>query len=790
MDNKPTYQELIDRVAELEKKLAKTQWKGEIDSRKQAEQNLQIINERYKKAQQIGNVGNWEYNIQTKEFWGSEQAKRIYGFDPAAVSFTTEEVESCIPQRERVQQALIDLIEHNKPYNLEFDIITKDTQKRKTISSIAKLERDTKGNPVKVTGVIQDITIRKKTEKALKDSKNRYKRLVEGLPDIVYIYNCNKGATYWSGQVEKILGFSQNELNSDPLKWTNQIHKEDIEKVKTKLQNIKENDTFNIEYRIYDNNGKIHWFQDRAFNITNINGELIIEGIATDITDRKKAEKALKESEEKNRRIIKYMPVPIAITKGIDEEIVYLNSKFIETYGYSTDDLKTSNDWNLLAYPNPEYREKISIEWKKKIEEAIKNQSEIEPVSAYVQCKNGQRKHIKAYAFSVEDINIGAIIDITERKQAEQALKNSLIDLKLAQKIAKIGNWKFDPAIGIPEWSDHIYQIYERNPALGPPHIDQYKQMYKHQQYQTFINAFQNAVNNGLPYDIKLKLELKNNKVKWIHAICRPDKEKKQKGHFLRGTIQDITDQKLAEQKIQEYTNDLEEANATKDRFISVLGHDLRNPFNTILGFTDLLLRNIERYDKEKIKQFIANIHISTKQTCDLLNSLLEWSRSQRGKIPFNPVTIDVFNLTYEPYTHVIESAEAKKITIDFDVPVHIKAYADSNMIKTVIRNLLSNAVKFTPENGNITISAQQTVDSVKITITDTGIGMDEETKKSLFKIDETYSREGTHGEKGTGFGLLLCKEFIEKHGGKIWAESQEGKGTKFSFTIKNTGKQ
>jgi signal transduction histidine kinase len=241
---------------------------------------------------------------------------------------------------------------------------------------------------------------------------------------------------------------------------------------------------------------------------------------------------------------------------------------------------------------------------------------------------------------------------------------------------------------------------------------------------------------------------------------------------------------KYAKDQLNQRNEELQEANATKDKFFNIIAHDLKSPFSSILGFTDLLIQNIEKYDHARIKQFITSINESGKNTYKLIENLLEWARSQQDKIPFKPTQNNLYYLIYEPYMLVIGSASNKKITIDLEVDKEIELVADSEMMKTIIRNVVSNAIKYTPENGKITISGTQVNDEVIINITDTGVGMSDQIKHSLFKIGETQSMIGTNGENGTGFGLLLCKEFVEKHRGKIKVESELGKGSKFIITI------
>lgn len=228
----------------------------------------------------------------------------------------------------------------------------------------------------------------------------------------------------------------------------------------------------------------------------------------------------------------------------------------------------------------------------------------------------------------------------------------------------------------------------------------------------------------------------------------------------------------------------LYELNATKDKFFSIIAHDLKNPFSAILGFSDLLLENIHNYNRNKILDFLKIIRSASKNAYHLLENLLVWSRSQSGKIEFNPTINDLSEIIKENI-ELIESQSAKKgIQVSADINDGPAVCYDVNMINTVMRNLLTNALKFTNQNGRVTVSAKQTGSEYEITVSDTGVGISPENLQKLFKIDSKFQRQGTDAEKGTGLGLILCKEFVEKHGGHIWVESQIGKGSDFKFTL------
>lgn len=230
----------------------------------------------------------------------------------------------------------------------------------------------------------------------------------------------------------------------------------------------------------------------------------------------------------------------------------------------------------------------------------------------------------------------------------------------------------------------------------------------------------------------------------------------------------------------------LKELNATKDKFFSIIAHDLINPFNSLLGFSDILYQDFDAHSEDEKYEYIKQINVSANHLYDLLENLLQWARAQTGRMTYHPKVFDI-NEPLEKSLFLLElDAKKKHIRIVNKIEKKIKIYADLNMINTVIRNIINNAIKFTPQKGEICISAKQTnPEIVIIQISDTGIGIDKDDMDKLFDFNYSHSKTGTDSEKGTGLGLILCKEFVEKNGGKIWVESQKGKGSTFSFELK-----
>jgi signal transduction histidine kinase len=228
----------------------------------------------------------------------------------------------------------------------------------------------------------------------------------------------------------------------------------------------------------------------------------------------------------------------------------------------------------------------------------------------------------------------------------------------------------------------------------------------------------------------------------------------------------------------------LQELNATKDKIFSIISHDLRNPFNSLMGYNELLISNAESYSPEKVRRFAQEMHKSSEQALSLLENLLHWSRLQTGKLVPSPEKLNPQALLDELISLTRAEATKKKITIKPDIQTSDMVYADREMTKTVLRNLVTNALKYSYPKDVITVKAENLEDQLQFTVSDTGIGIEKEYVSDIFKVDCKVSKPGTNNETGTGLGLILCKEFVEINNGRIWAESELGKGSDFKLTL------
>lgn len=245
-----------------------------------------------------------------------------------------------------------------------------------------------------------------------------------------------------------------------------------------------------------------------------------------------------------------------------------------------------------------------------------------------------------------------------------------------------------------------------------------------------------------------------------------------------------ILELQVEKEKLKKSEGKLKELNFTKDKLFSIIAHDLKNPFSSILGFSELLVKNIGNYNVEKSENFLKLINSSIRNTIILIDNLLNWIKSQSGQMNFNPENNNLSLIIQEIIEISNITATVKNISFNYLQLENLEVYADENMLKTVMRNLIFNSIKFTNSGGKIDIFATQNCKFIEITVSDNGIGINKENRNKLFNLETNVTTLGTNNEKGSGLGLVLCKEFVEMHGGKIWVESEVGKGSDFKFTL------
>jgi PAS domain S-box-containing protein len=487
-------------------------------------------------------------------------------------------------------------------------------------------------------------------------------------------------------------------------------------------------------------------------------------------------------SEQKFRQLVENSVHGIVILQ--DMKIVYTNPAFAHITGYTVEE--------ILAFSPKEVRKLVHpADWKLVwgiFRKRISAQS-ISPSNHFKAFgKDGSTKMFELYAQMIEfeqrPAIQGFVHDITEQVEAQKALKDSEEKFRSIFENSGIGKAILTPkgefikvnnsfaemfGYGIEEFNNiHLLDI------THPPEIEHSLQIMKELEQDKSLNYIQ----------YENKYLRKNGKTFWGFVIITPIRNENEKLSFLTAQLQDITIKKNAEVKLINYAEELEELNQSKDKFFSIISHDLRSPFNALLGISEYTTKFFDNLSKEDIKESIENMHSSAKKVYNLIQNLLEWTQIQTGGLEFEKSKIDLCEISKSILELYEETAKSKNINLTTNISNSIFLYADQYMIETILRNLVSNGIKFTHPTGSVSINAAVKSNLVEVTVEDNGIGITPENKKNLFNIDKQCRMDGTAKEKGTGLGLILCKDFIEKSNGTITVESNLNKGSKFTFTV------
>lgn len=472
---------------------------------------------------------------------------------------------------------------------------------------------------------------------------------------------------------------------------------------------------------------------------------------------------------------------------------MFVNKAFEDMFGYSKEELIGKPSFFLSSKSNPLqltktlFKKTLEGGWDGEYSGLKKDRTEIQLKIKTTLLRDENGKPIGIVASSV---------DITSLKKNEQTLRETESRFKDLFENIKDVVYESTPdgrLLNINQAGIDLFG-YSSKDELMKQEISSslYVNPIERETFKSILEA-EGSVNN---YEITLRK--KSGEEIIVLETATTVKDETGKVIAYRGIIRDITESKMNELLLRDYleelakTNEqvriseseLRRANQEKDKFFSIIAHDLKNPFNSLVGLSEILVNDIDELSKEEIVDFSSGIHSAARNILQLLENLLEWARIQTGRIKHAPEIIDMKELVYENIELLNQSALNKKIKLFSEINSPMKIFADKYMINCVIQNLITNAIKFTKENGSVSISAVENQNNCTFAIKDTGIGIKAEDKEKLFRIDTHHTTKGTKNEAGTGLGLILCKELIEKNDGKIWVESEVGKGTTFYFTL------
>ncbi|MDX9697754.1 MAG: PAS domain-containing sensor histidine kinase [Bacteroidales bacterium] len=562
----------------------------------------------------------------------------------------------------------------------------------------------------------------------------------------------------------------------------------------SEVQTTKPNDILNnVGHRQFEiasrtKNDEIHWFfwQISPFNHPSADKHMGYYCVGQEITHRKRIETRLAESEKKLNDFVNLLP-EIVFEVNANMQIIFINQRCIDFVGYSKEDfLQNKVHLQDIIIPEDFIRmNKIFVE----NFNGIRNTGNTFGVIH----KNGSLLNVQIHSNPVWDekkvVSLRCIaINITDKARFEKKLKEQEEKFRLIYENSPIPYQSLNTFGDIIEINPAWLKImgYTREEVVG----ENFAKFLVPELRELFLKRFENFKSIGEIKDLQFQLMSKDGRI--FIANYNGKIETNEAGKFIKShcVFNDITLQIKAENTLIQSEQKLRELNATKDKFFSILAHDLKNPFNDIIGFSYLLSSNIYKYDLPKIEQFSNIIHQSAKLTFNLLENLLDWSRSQTGNLKFIPESFDINELIIENIDLFQSTANNKNIKLFNEVDGVLQVYADKNMIRTIIRNLISNAIKFTNQGGFVRITGSLSKSFVTISVVDNGVGINYDDQKKLFRIDTNVTRQGTEKERGTGLGLILCKEFIERNGGKIDFESQPGRGSRYFFSVPAANKE
>ncbi len=631
----------------------------------------------------------------------------------------------------------------------------------------------------------RDLTKKTEQKDALEESERKYKKVFEAANDAIFIMN-NHVITDCNTKAELLLKRSKEEIlnhkiiDFSPNFLPNGESKEDFCKEKME-QTILQGEQ-NFEFQIICGDNQTIETELKLQKIE-LNNNTNILAIVKNITEQKKRGIQLLESERSKSVLISNLP-GMAYRCNFDKDwtMQFVSDQCKELTGYTSNELVDNNKISFNDLILPQYRDFLWNTWVEAIAKNKKIQVEYEILTASNEIKWVWEQGIPIFNSANEVVALeGFIIDITERKLMEVQLKETetqyrnLADSGVAL-IWKSGLDKKCNYFNLP-WLKFTGRTFEQEYGDGwveGVHPDDMEFC-----FNTYIAAFEKQEAFVMEY----RLKHHSGEYKWILDIGTPNYNLHNEFIGYIGHCFDITERKLFEEQINKSNIELTNSNMEKDKFFSIIAHDLRSPFTSFMGLTEILSDELQSFTPDEIKSFAETMKKSAKNLYVLLDNLLEWARMKRGLIPFFPKLIQADILLTNSIQPLIEAAAIKNITIDIKA-THISLFADENMMYSVIRNLVSNAIKFTPQNGNILITAERINETIQIQIKDSGIGMDSTIIDNLFKIDKQSYRIGTNGEPSSGLGLILCKEFVEKNNGKIWVESIPNQGSTFYISI------
>ncbi len=643
---------------------------------------------------------------------------------------------------------------------------------------LAQIEID---NEKSILGIASDETMRARIERELRFSEERYRNIVTSSKEFILLVGLERKINYVNPSLISLSGYTEEEiLNSNFEIFINPEFLKENPKAVDKLFG---SSGASLEFPFTNKSGETIYVLASVTPFRNLNGEVqYYSVIMTDISEKKEAEKDMLLI----RSVFEASMDGISVLEN--RKIALANDSFAQKFGFSSikevlgvDPLELCDEDDIKLVADSIQRIERGEEESAKIEFKGKRIEDVQPIFS---------ASLTSYSSGKERFIVFIVRDITQSKLSEQLLKESEERYRNITNAINDFLWMAERKNGKLEAVFYSASV-ERMLGYSSDELKEkrflwFKMIHPKDRVNTVrqfkqIYSDTSVLNGEVEYRIVNKL----GNILWVRNKININRDEEGNINSIVGLVSDITLSKRAEEELKRSAEELANINESKDRFISIISHDLRTPFSSILGYTDVLLNNRDLPEDKQV-EYISFIQESAKNMLDLVNSLLDWTRLQTGRIKFEPKKLDASLLANKCVNILGGTALKKNINLVSQVDRQIFIHADEGLMLQALNNLVSNAIKFTNPGGSITINAVPIADEhvVQFSVKDTGLGIRKEDMEKLFRVDSKFTSLGTSGEKGTGLGLSLVKEIVEKHSGKIWVKSKVGKGTEFYFTI------
>ncbi len=767
-----------------------------ITDKKVQELKIAESEKQLSEAQHIARLGYITKNYQTNQLNISLQTFSLVGIDPDPDIKSISQFYKYIHPDDldyiiEYRQNILD----NQPESFQLEIRIIDIhQQVKYLRIIGRLEKSRQNEIAFLALTLQDITSQKQYEIKLQQINDQIARnheqlraIFDTVPGIMIVLDSHQNVIDLNSAACEL--FNITEKNVAVGTTCNELFSKTGVDISDALKEVFGESKF-VSLVTGDETHKILGKTFKVYISPVLNQLKQVSGavvILMDISDLKKATSAFEESQTRLQLAIE------SANEGLwdwdlTDQTLFVNEQWFKMLGYqATENKLTYEFWLDLLHPD-DFQQTV-----KALDSHLQGNSEMFDIEFRMRTRKGQYKWFLSKGKVVKrDANgkplrlIGTHLDITQRKLQEESLRESENRLKLALEGANEGLWDWnlitDKVFFSQSWLDMLG--YTRKQA------EEAYEWWEDLIHLDDVNNFRKSLKKHITGETKYfesEYRMKTHKGDWMWILGHGkvvEFDKDGKPARIIGTQIDITERKNMMRAVEKTEKELRELVATKDKLFSIIAHDLKNPFNLMAGFSELLTSNFDEYDSETIQKFINIIYNASVQGNQLLENLLQWSRAQTGRLVVTPQKANTFEVIESTIRLLKGNAESKGVHLIINDDQSHYIWADINIVETIIRNLVSNAIKFSLRDQKITIETTENNDFVEISVIDRGVGMPRETVEKLFTVSTIQSTIGTANEKGTGLGLVVCKEFAEKNGGEIHVESRFGFGSRFWFTI------